>query len=50
MTDVPNGILVIGYGNSLRCDDGVGQAIARRVADWGLKDVINGSIAPFMSA
>ncbi|MEA5418013.1 hydrogenase maturation protease [Spirulina sp. CCNP1310] len=26
--------LLIGYGNTLRCDDGVGQAIAQTVADW----------------
>lgn len=27
-------LLLIGYGNTLRCDDGVGQAIALKVADW----------------
>lgn len=27
-------LLLIGYGNTLRCDDGVGQAIALQVADW----------------
>lgn len=32
-------ILVIGYGNPLRCDDGVGQQIARVVADWGVPNV-----------
>lgn len=26
--------LVIGYGNTLRCDDGVGQKIATKVAEW----------------
>jgi hydrogenase maturation protease len=31
--------LVIGYGNELRRDDGVGPCIARAVADWGLPDV-----------
>ena len=29
-------LLLIGYGNTLRCDDGVGQAIAQTVADWQL--------------
>ena len=28
-------LLVIGYGNELRRDDGVGPSLARRVADWG---------------
>jgi hydrogenase maturation protease len=27
-------ILVIGYGNTLRGDDGVGYQIAETVADW----------------
>ena len=27
-------ILVIGYGNELLCDDGVGQRVARAVAEW----------------
>lgn len=27
-------LLVIGYGNELRCDDGVGPWVARRVAAW----------------
>lgn len=31
--------LVIGYGNSLRGDDGVGPLVARQVADWQLPDV-----------
>lgn len=32
-------VLVIGYGNSLRCDDGVGQSIAKELAGWGLPNV-----------
>lgn len=32
-------ILVIGYGNPLRSDDGVGQQIAKAVAAWGLPNV-----------
>jgi hydrogenase maturation protease len=31
--------LVIGYGNELRRDDGVGPRVARTVADWGIPDV-----------
>ncbi|WP_052055299.1 hydrogenase maturation protease [Myxosarcina sp. GI1] len=31
--------LVIGYGNSLRCDDGVGVRVAEMVADWHLPKV-----------
>lgn len=31
--------LVIGYGNSLRSDDGIGLEVARIVADWGLPQV-----------
>lgn len=31
--------LVIGYGNTLRGDDGVGYRIAEIVADWGLQQV-----------
>lgn len=31
--------LVIGYGNTLRGDDGVGYQIAETVAAWNLKDV-----------
>ena len=30
-----NSILVIGYGNILRGDDGVGCSVAETVADWG---------------
>jgi hydrogenase maturation protease len=30
---------VIGYGNPLRGDDAVGQAVAAAVAGWGLPDV-----------
>ncbi len=32
-------MLVIGYGNSLRCDDGVGPQIARAVAAWEIPNV-----------
>jgi hydrogenase maturation protease len=32
-------LLVIGYGNALRGDDGVGPAVARQVAAWGLPGV-----------
>jgi hydrogenase maturation protease len=32
-------ILIIGYGNPLRSDDGVGQAIAETISEWGLEDV-----------
>lgn len=32
-------LLVIGYGNELRGDDGVGPAVAREVDAWGLPDV-----------
>lgn len=31
--------LVIGYGNTLRGDDGVGYLVAEAVADWHLPDV-----------
>jgi hydrogenase maturation protease len=31
--------LVIGYGNSLRGDDGVGPLVAEQVAEWNLPDV-----------
>ena len=32
-------ILVIGYGNPLRCDDGVGPQIAKGIAAWGMPNV-----------
>jgi hydrogenase maturation protease len=32
-------ILVIGYGNPLRSDDGVGQQIAKEIAGWELPNV-----------
>jgi hydrogenase maturation protease len=32
--------LVIGYGNTLRCDDGVGQSVAAAVATWALPAVV----------
>jgi hydrogenase maturation protease len=33
-------ILVIGYGNELRRDDGVGPRVARAVAGWGRPGVV----------
>ncbi|MGL4555534.1 MAG: hydrogenase maturation protease [Gemmataceae bacterium] len=33
-------ILVVGYGNELRRDDGVGPLVAREVASWGLPGVV----------
>jgi hydrogenase maturation protease len=35
----PHTTLVIGYGNSLRSDDGVGPALARAVARWRRPDI-----------
>jgi hydrogenase maturation protease len=32
-------ILIIGYGNTLRGDDGAGQKIAEMVSEWGLDGV-----------
>lgn len=32
-------VLVIGYGNDLRSDDGIGQRIANEIAAWGLSTV-----------
>ena len=31
--------LVIGYGNTLRSDDGAGQKVAEKIAKWGLPEV-----------
>jgi hydrogenase maturation protease len=31
--------LVIGYGNTLRSDDGAGQLVAEQVANWNLKNL-----------
>lgn len=31
--------LVIGYGNTLRCDDGAGYYVAEQIAEWGLENV-----------
>ncbi|MDJ0737601.1 MAG: hydrogenase maturation protease [Nostocaceae cyanobacterium] len=31
--------LVIGYGNTLRSDDGVGQIVATKVEEWGLGNI-----------
>jgi hydrogenase maturation protease len=36
---LPIKTLVIGYGNSLRGDDGVGPLVAEQVAAWNLPDV-----------
>lgn len=33
------GILIIGYGNTLRSDDGVGQLVAMDVEKWNLSQV-----------
>ncbi|MGD1701194.1 hydrogenase maturation protease [Dapis sp. BLCC M229] len=32
-------ILIIGYGNTLRSDDGAGQRVAELVAEWNLQNV-----------
>lgn len=32
-------VVVIGYGNTLRSDDGAGQVVAEAVKDWGLANV-----------
>ena len=37
--DLPTGILVIGYGNTLRRDDGVGPKVAEAVAELALPGV-----------
>jgi hydrogenase maturation protease len=43
MNDVPasesESILVIGYGNTLRGDDGLGRAVAETIAGWNLPHV-----------
>jgi hydrogenase maturation protease len=39
MTAIKRSIALIGYGNDLRSDDGVGQTIANLVATWGLENV-----------
>jgi hydrogenase maturation protease len=31
--------LIVGYGNTLRSDDGAGQLVAERVANWSLPNV-----------
>ena len=36
---MPGGVLVIGYGNTLRGDDGIGPAVAAEVAALGLPGV-----------
>ena len=36
---MPTGALVIGYGNTLRGDDGIGPAVAETVAALGLPEV-----------
>ncbi len=35
-----NSFLVIGYGNTLRSDDGVGQIVATEVASWKIPSVV----------
>jgi hydrogenase maturation protease len=32
-------VLIIGYGNTLRCDDGIGQIVAMEVETWNLSEV-----------
>lgn len=39
LKSLPRSILIIGYGNPLRSDDGVGQQIARQIAAWGLPNI-----------
>lgn len=39
MANVTDAVLVIGYGNTLRSDDGVGQRAAQAVADWHVPNV-----------
>jgi len=34
-----SGFLIIGYGNTLRGDDGVGPRVAEAIAGWGLPNV-----------
>ncbi|MBO9997413.1 MAG: hydrogenase maturation protease [Cyanobacteria bacterium SID2] len=41
-------MLVIGYGNSLRGDDGIGRVVADRVADWNLSHVRSISVHQLM--
>jgi hydrogenase maturation protease len=46
-------LLVIGYGNELRGDDGVGPAVARRVAEWmrpGVRALAVHQIVPELAA
>jgi hydrogenase maturation protease len=37
-------LLVIGYGNELRRDDGVGPRVAREVASWGVAGVVTTAV------
>lgn len=37
----PSKILIIGYGNTLRGDDGAGQKVAEIVANWNMNDIIS---------
>jgi hydrogenase maturation protease len=39
MAEKKEQILVIGYGNTLRSDDGIGQIVAREVEGWNLPQV-----------
>lgn len=34
-----NNVIVIGYGNHLRSDEGIGQRVANEIASWGLSTV-----------
>lgn len=40
MVGVTTGTLVIGFGNTLRHDDGVGPLVARRLAEHGVATVV----------
>ena len=39
MNNVPQTVLLIGYGNDLRSDDAVGKRVAEAVANWKLPSV-----------
>ncbi len=45
---LPPTVLVIGYGNLLRGDDGVGQRVATVVAEWQLPNVRSRSVHQLM--
>ncbi|HEX8201510.1 MAG TPA: hypothetical protein VF590_13580 [Isosphaeraceae bacterium] len=45
--DAPRSTLVIGYGNALRSDDGVGPRVAAAVAGWGRPGVEEWAVHQF---